>query len=92
MMVWGNLLDAQKAADHDSSGTPSLVPKTWELIRCPPGAGEDVIAKGVLIFDVYADGSLLYSNGSGVYHVDPTGAKEVLAKDALIEQVVAVEA
>jgi hypothetical protein len=82
MMVWGNLLDAQKAADHDSSGTPSLVPKTWELI----------IAKGVLSCDVYADGSLLYSNGSGVYRVDPTGANEVLAKDALIEQVVAVEA
>jgi hypothetical protein len=46
----------------------------------------------VLSFDVYADGSLLYTNGSGIYRVDPTGAKEALAKGALIEQVVAVEA
>ncbi len=91
MMVWGNLIDAQKAADRDSAGTPSLVPRTWELIRCPPGTGEEVVAKGVLSFDVYADGSLLYSNGSGVYRVDPSGDREALAKDALIEQVVAVE-
>jgi len=92
MMVWSNLLDARKAAEHDSSGTPSLVPKTWELIRRPTGTGEEVVAKGVLSFDMYADGSLLCTNGSGVYRVDPTGAKEALAEGALIEQVVAVEA
>ncbi len=92
MMVWGNLIDAQKAADHDSSGAQSLVPKTWELVRRPPGASEEVVAKGVLSFDVYSDGSLLYTNGSGVYRVDRSGARDALAKDALIEQVVAVEA
>lgn len=92
MMVWGNLIDAQKAAGRDSADTQALVPKTWELIRRRPGAGEEVAAKGVLSFDVYADGSLLYTDGSTVYRVDPSGVREAIAKDALIEQVVAVQA
>ena len=90
MMVWGNLLDADKAADRADDGTPALVPKNWELIR-RKGATEEVIAKGVLCYDLYSDGSVLYSNGSGIYHLDQNGSVERLAKDALIEQVVAIE-
>jgi len=92
MMVWGNLLDADKAADRADDGTPALVPKSWELIRRRTGAMEEVIAKGVLCYDLYSDGSVLYSNGSGIYRVDQNASVERLAKDALIEQVVAVEA
>jgi len=91
MMIWGNLLDADKAADRAEDGMPALVPKTWEFIR-RKGDKEEVIAKGVLCYDMYADGSLLYSNGSGIYRLDRGGATERLAKGALIEQVVAVEA
>jgi len=90
MMVWGNLLDADKAADRADDGTPALVPKNWELIR-RQGATEQVVAKGVLCYDLYSDGSVLYSNGSGIYRIDQKGSAERLAKDALIEQVVAVE-
>jgi hypothetical protein len=92
MMVWGNLLDADKAADRADDGTPALVPKSWELMRRRTGAMEEVIAKGVLCYDLYSDGSVLYSNGSGIYRVDQNASVERLAKDALIEQVVAVEA
>ena len=94
MMVWGNLLDADKAADRAEDGTPTLVPKSWELIRRtdPGSTGKaEVIAKGVLSFDLYADGSVLYSSGSAIYRADKTGKVERLAKDALIEQVVAVQ-
>jgi len=91
MMVWGNLIDAQKTADRDSPDAPALVPKTWELMRRSPGSGEEVVAKGVLSFDVYADGSVLFSNGSGIYRLDRQGTRETLAKDALIDQVVAIE-
>jgi hypothetical protein len=90
MMVWGNMLDADKAADRADDGTPALVPKSWELVR-RQGSTEEVVAKGVLCYDLYSDGSVLYSNGSGIYRVDPKGSVERLAKDALIEQVVAVE-
>jgi hypothetical protein len=91
MMVWGNMLDADKAADRADDGTPALVPKTWELIRRRKDSQEEVIAKGVLCYDLYQDGSVLYSNGSGIYRVDQKGSTERLAKDALIEQVVAVD-
>jgi hypothetical protein len=92
MMVWGNMLDADKAADRADDGTPALVPKSWELIRRRKDSpAEELIAKGVLCYDLYSDGSVLYSNGSGIYWVDQKGLVERLAKDALIEQVVAVE-
>jgi hypothetical protein len=54
-------------------------------------AGNSVVATGVLCYDLYSEGSVLYSNGSGICRVDPKGSVERLAKDALIEQVVAVE-
>jgi hypothetical protein len=92
MMVWGNMLDADKAADRADDGTPALVPKSWELIRrLQDSSTEEVVAKSVLCYDLYSDGSVLYSNGSGIYRVDTKGSVERLAKDALIEQVVAVE-
>jgi hypothetical protein len=90
MMIWGNLLDADKAANRAEDGTPALVPKTWELIRRKDDQ-EEVVAKGVLCYDLYSDGSVLYSNGNGIYRVDRKGSAERLAKDALIEQLVAVE-
>ncbi len=91
MMVWGNMLDADKAADRADDGTPALVPKSWELMRRKDPNAEEVVAKGVLCYDLYQDGSVLYSNGSAIYRIDGTGSTERLAKDALIEQVVAVE-
>jgi hypothetical protein len=60
-------------------------------MRRAPGAVEEVVAKGVLSFDVYDDGSLLYSNGSSVYRLDKQGGRGTVAKDALIDQVVALE-
>jgi len=91
MMIWGNLIDADKAPGRAGSDAPALVPKYWELVR-RRDSREDVVAKGVLSFDLYADGSVLYSDGSGIYRLDPQGASQRLTKDALIEQVVAVEA
>jgi hypothetical protein len=53
---------------------------------------ESALAKGVLSFDLFADGTVLYTDGSGIYSIDRQGKSERLTKDALIEQVVAVEA
>lgn len=93
MMVWGNLIDAEKAAGRSDGDAPALIPKTWELVRrrTDANAKEEIVAKGVLCFDLYADGSALYSNGSGVFRLDPQGSTERMAKDSLIEQVVAIE-
>jgi hypothetical protein len=91
MMMWGNLLDAAKAPDNDHGDTPALVPKSWELIRRSADGKEAVVTKGVLSFDLYADGLVLYTNGSGIYRLDVQGNAERLVKDSLIEQIVAIE-
>jgi len=92
MMIWGNMLDADKAADRADDGTPALVPKSWELVgRRKDSSTEEILAKGVLSYDLYSDGTVLYSNGSGIYRLDPKGSIERLTKDSLVEQVVAVE-
>jgi len=91
MMAWGNLIDAQKTGRaRGEDGTPSLVPKNWELVRQRPDGSLETIARGVLSFDLYEDGGVLYSNGSAVYRLRPEGQTERLAKDSLIEQVVAL--
>jgi hypothetical protein len=56
------------------------------------GEAVQVLAGGVLSFDLAPDGGILYSNGSGIFRLDPRGASARLLKDALIEHVVAVPA
>ena len=55
MMIWGNLVDADKAAGRVEDGTPALAPKTWQLIRRKDDP-EEVVAKSVLGYELYADG------------------------------------
>jgi len=92
MMVWGNLLDAQNAAASENGDAPALVPKSWELVRQSLDGTQEVVSKGVLSFDVYADGTVLYTNGTAIYRIDARGTREHLANDSLIEQVAALEA
>lgn len=91
MMIWGNMVDAAKAArEQRGEETPSLVPSSWQLIRRAPSGEDEVIAKNVLSFDLYPDGAVLYSNGSGIFVRPGDGKTERLAKDALIQQVTAL--
>jgi hypothetical protein len=89
MMIWGNMIDAEKAAREGDREEAALVPKTWELIR-QSGNQRNVVAKGALSFDIGSDGAVIYSNGSAIYCVAPDGKTERLAQAALIEQVVAL--
>ncbi|HVI09447.1 MAG TPA: hypothetical protein VND65_14255 [Candidatus Binatia bacterium] len=91
MMVWSNLLEADQSDPGKDGETQPLVPKSWELMRCGAEAKEEVVAKGVLAFDLFSDGSVLYTDGTNIYSLDRKGAKECVAKDSLIEQVVAIE-
>ena len=91
MMVWGNLIDAEQAARESAArgdDTPDLVPSTWQLVRQSPGGKTDVVAKGVLSFDVAPDGSVIYTNGSAVYWLAPGTSRQRLCVEPQIEQVV----
>ena len=86
MMIWGNMVSAKAAKGVDDSA--SLVPSSWELVRRNANGSEDVLAKGVVSFDVASDGSVVYSNGNGIFLMDRTGRSERIAKEAMVEQVI----
>jgi hypothetical protein len=94
MMIWGNLIDAERAAREDRLGdpeAPSLVPSSWQLVRQSPGGASEVLAKSVLSFDLAADGSVVYSNGSAIRRIGPDGgSSERIAVGSMIEQVAAL--
>jgi hypothetical protein len=91
MMLWGKVIDAERALrDSNKSGAgggKSLVPKTWELVRRSPDGAEWVAARGVVSFDLCANGALVYTDGSGVYHLTPDGKPTPLCDGTLIEHV-----
>jgi hypothetical protein len=94
MMIWGNLVDVERAAREDRLGdpeAPSLVPSSWQLIRQSLKGAKEVLAKSVLAFDVAPDGSVLYSNGSAVHRL-ARGARrpERVLVGRMIEQVTAL--
>lgn len=93
MMIWGNLIDAEKAAEKARARgeqAPALVPASWKLVRRRPGAALEELAAGVLSFDLLDDASIVSSNGSTIEHLTPDGTRRTLCKGELIEQVVAL--
>lgn len=88
MMIWGNLVQAQKAGEDEAM---DLVPSSWQLARRSHNGAEEILAKGVLAYDLSRDGSIVYSNGNAVFVRHPDGRKERMLTEAMIEQVVVLE-
>jgi hypothetical protein len=89
MTIWGNLVEARK---HMMKGddAASLVPDAWELCRIERGREAEILAKGVLSFDLAPDGSIVYSNGSAIFRRSPSGDSARLHKDLMIQKVIVV--
>lgn len=91
MMMLGNLMQAQQDAElmaaRDREG---LVARSWELVKKSAGGELQVLAKGVLCFDLCDDGSIVLTDGAHVYQLGPDGKREELLRDRLISQVIAV--
>jgi len=94
MMVWGNLIDADRAARENRVGdgeAPALVPSSWQLVRQSANGETEVVAKGILSFDIAGDGSLVYSNGSAIHRRAAGGGREErILVGNMIEQVLAL--
>jgi hypothetical protein len=95
MLFLGRLVDVgiemernRRFGDADS---PSLVPRSWELIEQYPHRAPKVIGHGVLAFDIGSEGQIVYSNGSAVYGILPGGVAQRLVVDRPIEQVVLLD-
>jgi hypothetical protein len=85
MMIYGNIIRAQQG---DDDGAPDLVPGSWQLARRSDAGREEILARGVLAYDIAADGTIAYSNGSAIFVIAPDGRKERVVSERMIEQVV----
>ena len=90
ILVKGKRLDAEAALRSHArlNGVPSLVPSSWQLIRRSPEGREHVLAKNVASFDFAWDGTILFSNGYGVFALDTANRPRILLKDKLITDII----
>jgi hypothetical protein len=94
ILIKGKRFDAEAAlrAGVQLNGVPSLVPASWQLICRSPQGEEHVLASHVASFDIASDGTILFSNGYGVFALDGANPPEVLLRDKLIADVIAAPA
>ncbi len=88
LFIQGNLASALAQGSEDEG--KGLAPSSWELVRRGRGGQTEVVAPGVLVFDLAADGSILYSDGGVITWLGPDGRSERVLKAELIEQVLAL--
>ena len=91
MQVWGELIDLHKLSQNKNrqeGKSPGLVPDSWQLIAQKTDGTIQIIATGVLYYDLAADGSILYANGNTIYYLKDFGASpEQLLDHKLVEQI-----
>jgi hypothetical protein len=90
MVIYGNLINVERALKKEAEEeSPSLVPKSWELVRRAPSGEESVIARGALAFDLAPDGTIVHTNGNAVFRETLDRKTERLIESQFIEHVVA---
>ncbi|MEO1622006.1 MAG: hypothetical protein AAFU53_13375 [Cyanobacteria bacterium J06632_3] len=74
LQAWGEALSLENMnkKHQEEPDAPALVPKTWELVRQGVQGSPEVLATAVLSYDLAADGTVVYTNGSGIYQIEPS--------------------
>ncbi len=91
ILLQGKRIDAEKAlrSARPVQGVPSLVPDNWQLISRNQDGVETVLATNVATFDISPDGTIVYSNGKGVFVLDQDGSSRLAHTEDLVAEVVA---
>jgi hypothetical protein len=91
ILLQGRRIDAQKAlsSERPVQGVPSLVPNSWELVSRSREGVERILATNVASYDIGSEGTIVYSNGRGVFVLEQDGSPRLAATDELIADVVA---
>lgn len=91
MLIKGKRIDAERAlrSENRVNGIPSLVPRSWQLVKRTKSGSETILATNVASFDIASDGTLLYSNGYAVFQLAPDNHSQVILRDKLIGDVIA---
>lgn len=89
MVLWGRMIDVQRAEAKAGKATKSLVPKTWTLMRRAADGTTATLAEGVGAYDIDPEGRAIICDGRRLAVLDDTGAREAIAEDRLVERVIA---
>lgn len=99
IILKGRRIDAEKALREENpiNGVPSLVPRTWELVKRNAQGHETVLATNVASYDLLANGAIVYSNGRAAFLLGPGAGTNtaagnqpsMLLKEDLVADVVA---
>jgi hypothetical protein len=90
ILLRGKRIDAEAALRSGATvgGVPSLVPASWQLVRRGTDGEERVLGRHVVSFDIAPDGTVLFTNGYGVFELDDAGTPRVLMRDKLVGNLV----
>jgi len=77
-------IQAEQSTEEEGA---DMVPSSWQLARRTPNGNEEVLARGVLAYDLATDGTIVYSNGNGHFPAASGRRKEQILKERMIEQV-----
>ena len=71
MLIQNRRINAEKAMRKGLriNGVPSLVPKSWELVKLDRNGDKTTLATSVASFDIGSNDSLYYSNGYGIFNL-----------------------
>ena len=94
IMLQGKRIDAERALRREASigGIPSLVPSSWQLVRRLRSGGETVVASNVSSFDITPNGTIVYSNGRGMFALDAQGRSSLVSQGDLVGAVLVRDA
>lgn len=86
IVLQGKRIDAEHALRREASigGIPSLVPSSWQLVRRTRSGGESVVASNVSSFDITPNGTIVYSNGRGLFALDEQGRSSLVSQGDLV--------
>lgn len=91
ILLQGRRIDAEKALREAKpvQGVPSLVPESWVLVRRDLAGEETVLATNCASYDIAPDGSIVYTNGHGVFVLEGRGPARLALSGELFGEVVA---
>ncbi len=87
ILLKGKQVNAEKALRTESrvNGIPSLVPRSWQLIRKSRSGEESTVASNVASFYLANDDAVVYSNGLGVFKVNSNSHQVIFSGDLVNE-------
>jgi hypothetical protein len=86
MLAWSNLLEAEEEAASQEPRTAA--PRSWQLVRRRGEAGQEVLAEGVVSYDVDGEGRVVYATGDAIDLLEVDGTRRRLHVQGGIQQVV----